>query len=246
MTERGEQAAQHAVEETSDRLSDRSSPPPEAPPDHPGGRPAGSDRETEGWSVARVRRARPPLAATLRWLWPQLGIAAAVFTVGALAGYLVADPAMLSGASEAPVAPDTSAVGFFLNNTGVAVVLMGGFALLTVPVLASNGATLGAIVKLTLVTEVPADAVAWRLLPHGVVEIPALVVAAAVGLLLPWRVLASVTGRRERIATPTDERHLLQTMAVVVAALLVAAVVEAHLTEPIAGALAGDLPRQFR
>lgn len=137
-----------------------------------------------------------------------------------------------------PVA-DVDAVALFARNTRVGLFLVGGavlFGLPTVVVLAWNGFVFGAAMADATGTLGPLRAV-LLVAPHGVVELPALWLAAAVGLRwihLLWR-LAS--GTEFATGVPQAVVDSLAAGLLAVGLLAVAAVVEAFVTLPLARAL---------
>jgi uncharacterized membrane protein SpoIIM required for sporulation len=130
-------------------------------------------------------------------------LAAALVVAGFAAGWALAAP--YEGLATASVdarlqdhSPPTAAATFATNNLSVAVgSALSGLAL-GVPAgvsLLFNGALLGVLGRLEAV---PAELLAF-VVPHGVVEIPALVVAGALGLSLGatgWRAARGRIGRR--------------------------------------------------
>lgn len=196
--------------------------------------PVADRKERQGW-IAAIAARRPALTASLARYRTFLAASAAVYALSAVAGFALVGPEMAREATLADAASMDPALGYFVNNAGTAVGLMGGFGVLTLWLLVRNGLALGAVIKVALLKGVPPDAIAASVLPHGVIEVPALLVAGAIGLLLPYRVLSYLRGSRPAIATHEDERHLLQLFLVVLIAIFVAAVVEATVTPPIAG-----------
>lgn len=179
--------------------------------------------------------ARPPLAGSLAHLRPFLVASAGTFLAFAALGYLVS-PAVAEGVTlcEGSVVASRTTLGYFLHNAGTAFTMMGGLGVLTLYALARNGTTLGAALRIPLLKGMAPAALAVRILPHGVVEIPALWIAGGIGLFLPWRVGTYLLGRRDRIATGEDERHLLQLFLVVLGLILVAGFVEAQVSARLA------------
>lgn len=133
--------------------------------------------------------------------------------------------------------------GFFLrHNVAVAFQLAAGAltgGVWTLYVLLFNGFLAGALlVEAAAILGVP-TAVAL-IAPHGVFELPALWLAGGVGVRwvhFAWRV---ATGDRSGSGLYGLLRDTAVVMAVVVGLLTVAAVVEAHVTLPLAELVAGD------
>ncbi|NKE35455.1 stage II sporulation protein M [Natronococcus sp. JC468] len=164
---------------------------------------------------APERSFRRRVADGLRRGWAELGsfvratpllhafvVAAAVGTFWA--GWELADP--LVGTTETSIAarleghvPPTAAVEFFGNNWTVAYTTAFGGLALAVPAfvaLAFNGLVMGVTARL----EVELAELAAFVLPHGLLEVPAILVAGALGLWLGaigWRGLRGRASRRE-------------------------------------------------
>lgn len=127
--------------------------------------------------------------------------------------------------------PPLMMAAIFLNNAikALAVIVL-GFAFGIVPILflAVNGVITGLVMGLVVVMAGPWTAVA-ALAPHGVIEIPALLLAAALG----FRVAGAVMGRM--IGRPTHpgldfKNGLVVYAKFVLPALFVAAVIEVFIT----------------
>jgi uncharacterized membrane protein SpoIIM required for sporulation len=184
-------------------------------------------------AVALVDEHRRPVGRSVAALWAPLAAVTALFLVGFVAGWLAYSP---------PVSPDSLGAHpevswLVANNGGVALALaLGGLVLglTTVVGTVANAAILGGIVAQSLAVTSPGR-VAALLAPHGVVEIPALLLAGAVGLALPWRLLAYLAKRRDRVLTVPELLDLVQVTALSLAMVAAAAVLESHLTPAVAG-----------
>lgn len=97
--------------------------------------------------------------------------------------------------------------------------------LLTAGIVVYNGLSIGAVTFVSMVQLGPTGTVAL-LAPHGVLEVPAILVAAGVGTWLPWRLEAA----EHRPAL----RRAVRLTVPVLAALLLAAWIEANVTGTIA------------
>ncbi|MAG36501.1 MAG: hypothetical protein CL878_09705, partial [Dehalococcoidia bacterium] len=129
----------------------------------------------------------------------------------------------------------------FANNVRVSamtLLLSPGFGLVPLGALLANGSIIGLIVGLSTgpalpgLLELPRDPLLFlvAILPHGVIELPAVMFITAWGLklgLAPW--LPSAAGARAAVWR-TTAREGLQVLALVVILLLIAAVIEANLT----------------
>ena len=183
-----------------------------------------------------------------------IAAAVAIFLLGGLVGFagarvsperalVVAEPvfSQLETLAAQVLATDNPLVRsglIFANNARASVLtlLLGsGFGLVPLGVLLTNGSIIGLLIgfstgtPLPELTDLPHDPVyfAAALLPHGIIELPAVLVIAAWSLklgLAPW--LPSAAGARTAVWR-TTAREALQILVPVVVLLLVAAVIEA-------------------
>ena len=186
-----------------------------------------------------------------------IAAAVAIFLLGGLVGFagarvspeqtlVIAEPifSQLETLAAQVLATDNPLVRsglIFANNARASVLtlLLGsGFGLVPLGVLLTNGSIIGLLIgfstgtPLPELTDLPHDPVyfAAALLPHGIIELPAVLVIAAWSLklgLAPW--LPSAAGARAAVWR-TTAREALQILVPVVVLLLVAAVIEANLT----------------
>lgn len=191
----------------------------------------------------------------LNWTW--IAAAAAIFLIGFLLGFagaraaparalIIAEPVfsqleMLAAQIMASDNPLIRSGLIFANNARASVLtlLLGaGFGLVPLGVLLTNGSIIGLLIGFSSGTPLqelaglPRDPLffAAALLPHGIIELPAVLVVAAWGLklgLAPW--LPSAAGARAAIWR-TTARESLQILVPVLVLLLVAAVIEANVT----------------
>ncbi|WP_298668187.1 stage II sporulation protein M [uncultured Methanofollis sp.] len=173
---------------------------------------------------------------------PYLVGAVVIFAVGIVAGYGVSasgDPAAdqildaIMGGVFSQILGDNPlmlAVKIFLNNLQACVLLfLGGatFGLLTFFILFSNGLVIGLFADQIAEKVGPLGLIAG-LVPHGVFELPAIFIAAALGLALARSVLADARGQGDAAADAARLGGLF--LRVVVPLLAVAAVIEAFIT----------------
>jgi stage II sporulation protein M len=128
------------------------------------------------------------------------------------------------------------AAAIFLNNTvkSAAAIILGTLVgILPVVFLLINGVALGAIMYISLGTRG-----IWQstmtILPHGILELPAVLLATSIGLMLGSRAIKRLAGK----SVVSLREELAQAgkffCAVIVPVLLVAALVKAYLTPLIA------------
>lgn len=211
-------------------------------------RPAGTGPRTDGGTagtdadagvdaddtLTRVRSAWPSLAGTLGQFAPYVAVATATFALFSVVGYHAVGPTVVGDATLATegggVVGGRGALDYVLNNGLVAGGLIGGFGLVSLGILAFNGVTLGVAVYVGLAEGLAPATVVALIAPHGVVEIPALVLAGAVGCFLAHRVTWWALGRREEIVSATEELRFYAAVALVYAGIVVAAVIESAVT----------------
>ena len=125
-----------------------------------------------------------------------------------------------------------------LRNGGVALLLVAGgllAALPTVGILADNGFLVGSSLGVFLASDGGFARFLLLTVPHGVVELPALILFGAVGLGIASHVLQLLGIRSE----PPRAASLAREAFVAFLMILVAAVLEAKLTSPLASAAWG-------
>jgi stage II sporulation protein M len=178
--------------------------------------------------LARLRSLPAPV---LGWL-PYVGLAVALelslFTIGAAVG-AAGTGSIIPVRRPGGPAPDISTMSLFAHNAGIALRSAFGivtFGLYTTYVQALNGFVIGAAW---------ADAAAvlgWgtatlALLPHGVIELPAFWLSAAVGFRWLHTVWKLTNGDRDRIGVPRLVAESLLLTGLILGMLFVAAVIEA-------------------
>lgn len=181
-----------------------------------------------------------------RWFGGHLLAAVALFVLGAAVGAVAVGYADLDAlsrlASGRSVVPETLTVGVILaNNLVAAAVTLGGavtFGLLSALSMLVNGMLVGTLVAVTA-GDASLLLLAALLLPHGVVELPALWLAGAVGLRVAHRLVRYLRGVDERPLTRAEAVEVALLVVVVVALIAVAAWIEVHVTPRVAERVAG-------
>lgn len=197
---------------------------------------------------------RPTLPARLfdRWLRWYVPVAALVLSVSALVGYAFGSQVPVEWlqapgtAGESPFGPDQlTTLSLTVNNIGAMLVTSLGavsLGIMTVLSLVLNGLLIGAVVGIAL-KQVSPLVVAALIVPHGVIEIPALLISAAVGLRFGWLTVQYIRGRTDRLVTGQDLREAGWLLATAAVLIVLAAYIEANLTLEIASRYTGaDLP----
>ncbi|MFC3750412.1 stage II sporulation protein M [Paenibacillus sp. GCM10012306] len=130
-------------------------------------------------------------------------------------------------------------VFIFLNNSikGVVIIFLGAlFGILPALFLLINGAVIGYIVHLSaLQGQDLFSLIVKGLLPHGIIEIPAIIIACAFGLQFGARVVASIFRRSGRSGARGEDwsffmRQTLTASIWIVILLFVAAIIESTIT----------------
>jgi len=128
-----------------------------------------------------------------------------------------------------------SIIKIFLKNLLAAAVSIATGVLVLPPflIIMLNGFVVGVVLGVTTVRGVGFLAALSMILPHGVFEIPALLLAAAVGVRLGADLWFRILGRGERVYY-TNLNRFLGHLVVVALLLFVAAVVEVYVTPAVA------------
>lgn len=181
---------------------------------------------------------------------PYVAAAVAMFVVGVLAGIAMVaadvDLLALMGVEDfADVFPEDFTTWTILaNNTRVFLLMIVGaitLGLLTLFAVVFNGVFLGFFLT-PIVGEVGWGFVVLAIVPHGILELPALFVAAGVGFRLVHLGIARLLGDRERLFEPGEPRRIALLVGVAWVVLAVAAAVEVHVTPALVEAVYGTDP----
>lgn len=191
--------------------------------------------------LARVR------AVWRRWLRLYTPAAALVLAASTAVGFLLGSAVPV----EALAAPESGSNGVFpplttvdlaVNNLIAMVVLLFGavsLGLVTVLGLVLNGLVIGAVIGIALQQTTPLVVVAL-ILPHGVLEIPALLIASAVGLRFARLTVRYIRGLEDELLTRRDLREAGWLVAAAALLIVVAAYIEANVTLELAERIAGE------
>lgn len=123
----------------------------------------------------------------------------------------------------------------FLNNalkSMLALVLGVGLGIIPILFVAGNGIILGMLAD-TISRHLGMTFVAAALLPHGIIEVPAILISAGIGLRLGHKMYPSLTGMKTDIKKELREGMGFY-MRVIVPLLFVAAMIETFVTPLIA------------
>lgn len=210
-----------------------------------------SDQErqfTEGTSPPRLNRiegAFARLTILQRGLLRYFAISLLIFIAGCVSGYLTsqADPAF--GNSLVTLfqkmitdeimsnEPPLLAIQLFFNNLEACVLLfLGGaaFGLVTLLVLSFNGIIIGGIMEV-VGNKTGLFVMMAAIIPHGIFELPAVLVSATLGLMLGRAVMMELAGQGDAIG----EARVLGSLFVryVIPFIAIAACIEAFITPAV-------------
>lgn len=143
------------------------------------------------------------------------------------------DPGIDPGTSgvHLPLDDQSLFVNILVNNVIVWGILVLGGIVLAIPTILNitfNGLLFG--ITLSLGSEVGPATLALFILPHGIVEIPALLIACAAGLKIPHELIRYARGTKEHILYVRDVRDALYLAGLSVVGILVAAWIESTIT----------------
>jgi len=181
-----------------------------------------------------------------RWVRLYVPVAALVLAASAVVGFLLGSAVPIDalptteGGGTGPF-PALTTVDLAVNNLTAMVVLSLGavsLGLVTLFGLVLNGLLIGAVVGIAA-QRVDPLVVAALIVPHGVLEIPALLLASAIGLRFGRLTVRYIRGREERLVRRRDLREAGWLLAVSALLIIVAAYIEANLTFELAERVAG-------
>jgi uncharacterized membrane protein SpoIIM required for sporulation len=76
--------------------------------------------------------------------------------------------------------------------------------------------------------------VIFALLPHGISEVPAIIISGAAGFKIPYEIIRYLAGKKEQILTKEDVKEYLTLALISTVLIVIAAFVEAYITPRIA------------
>jgi len=180
---------------------------------------------------------RGELTRAFREHWRYFLLAAGLFIAGMVIGALLVERidlfAMIGIGEFEEVLPEQITTALILiNNTLVMLVtLLGVFTLglLTTVVIVFNGIVVGYVVT-PIARDVGVDFVLVGLLPHGVLELPAFFMTAAVAFRLLHLFILRVLDRRDRLLDEGGLYRIGLYLATAWVLLAIAAIIEVHVT----------------
>jgi len=75
------------------------------------------------------------------------------------------------------------------------------------------------------------------IIPHGLLEIPAIIIAGAAGFKIPYEIVRYLAGKKEQILTKEDIKEYLTLALISIILIVIAAWIEANVTLKIAEAM---------
>ncbi|NJE26392.1 stage II sporulation protein M [Thermococcus sp. MV5] len=124
---------------------------------------------------------------------------------------------------------------FFKHNVKIIFLLCSGsvtFGIITLLNLINNGFILGLAVKTTS-TQIGLKNTLLLILPHGVFEIPGLIIAGTAGFKLPYELLRFALGKKNEIINEEDAKEFFKLVGISIVLIFIAAVVESNVTSKL-------------
>ena len=124
-----------------------------------------------------------------------------------------------------------------VNNLKIITLIVTGsftFSILTIVNILYNGLTLGYLIGNALRNGFSLNQLILLTLPHGIFEIPAIIIAGAAGFKIPYEIIRYLAGKKEQILTKEDIKEYLTLALISIILIVIAAFVEAYITPRIA------------
>ena len=90
------------------------------------------------------------------------------------------------------------------------------------------------LVKEALEKGIPINEVILLTLPHGIFEIPAIIIAGAAGFKIPYEIIRYLAGNKEMILTKEDIKEYMTLALISIILIVIAAWIEAYITPRMA------------
>ena len=176
-----------------------------------------------------------------RWFRLHLAVALAVFVVGLVFGSaaaLAVEPTLLSElARRREMLPDRLTTWYILSNNArvLSLMVLGTFSLglVTLFALFVNGVVVGLVGTLALANVSPL-VLAALLVPHGILEIPAFLLAGALAFRIAHRIVRYLLAYDETPLTRVEGYEIAVLLVVLFCLLAVAAWIEVNVTPAVA------------
>lgn len=181
-----------------------------------------------------------------RWFGVHFAAAVAWYVLGVVGGLVVVggvEPAAVPAVAGNPrLVPAFTVVAIATNNllaVGATALGLVSFGLVAVASLLLNGLVLGIVVGAGLRSG-SAVLIAALVVPHGLLELPAFWLVGAVSFRVTHRVVNHLRGVDETALTRQELFEVALLLALVAVLVVVAAVVEVHVTPPVAEWVTGS------
>ena len=126
------------------------------------------------------------------------------------------------------------------NNVQVILIILSGAFTLGVTSLLniiSNGFLLGVNIRIAIENGASLYDVLLLLAPHGIFEIPAIIIAGAAGFKIPLEIIRYLAGKKEQPLTKEDIKEYITLALISIILIVIAAWIEANVTLKIAQAM---------
>ncbi|ACX72190.1 protein of unknown function DUF95 transmembrane [Methanocaldococcus vulcanius M7] len=128
-------------------------------------------------------------------------------------------------------------ISILSNNLKVIFLMLAGaitFGLSTFINLLFNGFNVGALIGSTFLTNEPLKIIAGFILPHGIFEIPAILISAVAGFKIPYEITLYLLDKKEKPITEEDIKVFLKLAIISIILIIIAAFIEVYITPKIA------------
>ena len=116
----------------------------------------------------------------------------------------------------------------------IASAVIGFFIIRSFYELALTGFYFGYILTISIVLGKSPFVLLVSTLPHGIFEIPAIIIAGAAGFKIPYEIIRYLAGKKEQILTKEDLKEYLTLALISIILIVIAAFIEAYITPKIA------------
>lgn len=127
---------------------------------------------------------------------------------------------------------------FFMERNGFTLflLLLGAilFGVSTFFNLVANGLITGSSISIAVQNKTYIQKILFLILPHGIFEIPAIIIAGAAGFKIPCELVRYLAGKKEQPLTKEDIKEYLTLALISIILIVIAAFVEAYITPRIA------------
>ncbi len=130
---------------------------------------------------------------------------------------------------------------FFMERNGFTLflLLIGAilFGISTFFNLVANGLISGSSISIAVQNKTYIQKILFLTIPHGIFEIPAIIIAGAAGFKIPYEIVRYLAGKKEQILTKEDIKEYLTLALISIILIIIAAWIEANVTLKIAKAM---------